>query len=381
MLLVGGPKPIGQTKGPSMMIIGCDYHPSWQQISWVDTLTGETEERKLDRASGEAQKFYRGLTGPALIGMESTGNCQWFVEMATTAGHDVWIGDAAKIRASEVRQQKTDRRDAALILKLLREGRFPRIWTPSGEEKDLRQLLIHRHKLVRIRAQVKNELQHLAMNQGVTRKNKLCSKKGQQVLRELPLKPWASRRREDLFKVKEMLNGQVDSLDQAAEQEARKNEKARLLMTQPGVGPITSLAFVLTMGDVSRFPRGKQVASYLGLIPREYSSGGHERLGSISKQGNGFMRMLLVEAAQVAVRCDPQMRQEYLHRCHKKAKGVAKVAAARKLAIRLYGMLRTNRGYPEVVRVRDQLAGAAGQRKLDRRIDWALSPRCKSGFG
>ena len=79
------------------------------------------------------------LPGPALIGMESTGNCQWFVEMVTTAGHQVWIGDAAKIRASEVRQQKHDRRDAALILKLLVEGRFPRIWTPSGVEKDLRQ--------------------------------------------------------------------------------------------------------------------------------------------------------------------------------------------------------------------------------------------------
>jgi len=335
-----------------MRIIGCDYHPSWQQISWVDTLTGETEEKKLDHASGEAEKFYRQLPGPAVIGMESTGNCQWFMEMATTAGHEVWIGDAAKIRASEVRQQKNDRRDAALILKLLMEGRFPRIWTPSGEEKDLRQLLIHRHKLVRIRVQVKNELQHLAMNQGVTRAGKLWSKAGEKVLSELPLKPWASRRRQDLFKIREMLNGQIDLLDQAVVQAAQKNEKARLLMTQPGVGPITSMAFVLTMGDVSRFPRGKQVASYLGLIPREYSSGGHQRFGPISKQGNGFLRMLLVEAAQVAVRCDPQMRQEYLHRCHKnKAKGVAKVAAARKLAIRLYWMLRTNRAYPEVVRV------------------------------
>jgi len=93
------------------------------------------------------------------------------------------------------------------------------------------------------------------------------------------------------------------------------------------------------------------VASYLGLIPREYSSGGHQRFGSISKQGNRFLRMLLVEAAQGAVRCDPGFRNEYLHRCHKKAKGVAKVAAARKLAIRLYWMLRTNTGYPEVVRV------------------------------
>src|SRR6266581_3073369 len=202
-------------KEPSMMLIGCDYHPSWQQISWLDTATGETGEKKLEHASGEAEKFYRGLPGPALIGMESTGNCQWFVEMATTAGHDVWIGDAAKIRASDVRQQKHDRRDAALILKLLMEGRFPRIWTPSGPEKDLRQLLIHRYKLVRIRAQVKNELQHLAMNQGVTKKKKLWSKAGEKVLRELPLKPWASRRRADLFRVREMLNGQVDLLDQA----------------------------------------------------------------------------------------------------------------------------------------------------------------------
>ena len=334
-----------------MMIIGCDYHPSWQQICWLDTATGETEEKKLEHASGEAEKFYRQLPGPALIGMESTGNCQWFVEVATTLGHEVWIGDAAKIRASEVRQQKHDRRDAALILKLMLEKRFPRIWAPSGEEKDLRQLLIHRYKLVRIRAQVKNELQHLAMNQGVTKKKKLWSKAGEQVLRALPLKPWASRRREDLFQVREMLDEQIAPLDQAVAEVAEKNQKARLLMTQPGVGPITSMAFVLTMGDVSRFQRGKQVASYLGLIPREYSSGGHQRLGSISKQGNRFLRMLLVEAAQVAVRYDPGFRNEYLHRCHTKAKGVAKVAAARKLAIRLYWMLRTNRGYPEVVRV------------------------------
>ena len=114
-----------------MMIIGCDYHPSWQQICWLDTETGETEERRLEHASGEGEKFYRGLSAPALIGMESTGNCQWFVEMATSAGHEVWIGDAAKIRASDPRQQKHDRRDAALILKLLLEKRFPRIWVPS----------------------------------------------------------------------------------------------------------------------------------------------------------------------------------------------------------------------------------------------------------
>ncbi len=334
-----------------MLLIGCDFHPSWQQVCWLDTETGETEEKKLVHAAGDAERFYRRLPGPALIGMESTGNCQWFLEMATFAGHEVWVGDAAKIGASDARQQKHDRRDAALLLQLLREGRFPRIWVPSSEQKDLRQLLIHRHKLVRVRAQVKNELQHLALNQGVQKKRRLWSEAGQKLLGALPLKPWAGRRREDLLKLMSTLNEQIIPLDQAVGEAAERDPQARLLMTQPGVGPVTSLAFVLTMGEVSRFPRGKQVASYLGLIPREYSSGGHQRFGSISKQGNRFLRMLLVEAAQVAVRRDPQLRKEYLHRCHTKPKGVAKVAAARKLAIRLYWMLRTNRGYPEVVRV------------------------------
>jgi transposase len=333
-----------------MVLIGSDFHPSWQQVSWMDRDTGETGDHKLVHEPGAVEKFYQRFPAGSRIGMEATGNCQWFVDLVSRLGHEVLIGDAAKIRASDSRQQKHDKRDARLLVQLLAEGRFPRIWTPSSEQKDLRQLLIHRYKLVRIRAQVKNGLQHLAMNQGVLRKRKLWSKAGERVLRELPLAPWASRRREDLFKVREMLSGQIDLLDRAVVEAAEKNEKAKLLMTQPGVGPITSMAFVLTIGDVSRFPRGKQVASYLGLIPREYSSGGHQRLGAISKQGNTFLRMLLVEAAQGAVRRDPGFRNEYLHRCHSKAKGVAKVAAARKLAIRLYWMLRTNTGYPEVVR-------------------------------
>jgi len=334
-----------------MVLIGSDFHPSWQQVCWLNPSTGETEEKKLVHESGETEKYYRQFPVPSRIGIEATGNCQWFVDLLTSLGHEVWIGDAVKIRASDERKQKHDRRDAALLLKLLVEGRFPRIWTPSSEVKDQRQLLIHRHKLVRVRAQVKNELQHLALNQGVQRKRKLWSEAGQKLLREIPLKPWASRRREDLLKLMNMLDGQIESLDMAAKKAAEENENARLLMTQPGVGPITSLAFTLTMGDVSRFPRGKQVASYLGLIPGEYSSDGHQRLGPITKQGNRFLRMLLVEAAQIAVRYDPEFRREYLHRCHTKPKGVAKVAAARKLAIRLYWMLRTKKRYPEIVHV------------------------------
>ncbi len=332
-----------------MMIIGCDFHPSWQQVSWLDSETGETGEQKLVTAAGDAERFYRQVPAPALIGMEATGNCHWLVDLLSELGHELWVGDAAQIRASVVRQQKTDKRDAEHILKLLVEGRFPRIWMPSAEVRDLRQLLLHRYKLVIIRARVKNELQHLCLNKGVQRKHQLWSKAGQQVLRGLRLKPWAARRREDLLGLMAMLDQQIEPLDQAVKTEAQRDKMARLLETQPGVGPITALAFVLTLGDVSRFPRGKQVASYLGLIPREHSSGGGQKLGAITKQGNRMLRMLLVEAAQTTVRLDPEFKKEYLHRCHQKPKAVAKVAAARKLAVRLYWMLRTQKPYPEVV--------------------------------
>jgi transposase len=346
-----------------MVLIGCDFHPSWQQVSWLDLETGETGDQKLVHEAGGLEKFYRQFPAGSRIGMEATGNCQWFVQLLSCLGHELWVGDAAKIRASDDRQQKHDKRDARLLLKLLAEERFPRIWVPSAQERDLRQLLIHRYKLVCIRGRVKNGLQHLALNQGLQRKQRLWSRVGQKALRELPLAWWASRRREDLLKMMNELDAKIDLLDQAVVEAAEQNEKAKLLMTQPGVGPITALAFVLTMGDVSRFPRGKQVASYLGLIPREYSSGGHQRLGSISKQGSSFLRMLLVEAAGMAVRCDAGFRKEYLHRCHSKAKGVARVAAARKLAIRLYWMLRTMTKYPEIVRIesssRVALAGAS----------------------
>jgi transposase len=334
-----------------MLIVGCDFHPSWQQVSWLDTETGETGEQELVNASGEAKMFYQQLVGPVLIGMEATGNSQWFIEMVEDLGHAIWIGDAAQIRASYVRKQKTDKRDAAHILKLVMEGRFPRLWTPDREQRDLRQLVLHRHKLVIIRTRVKNELQHLSMNKGMQKKRRLWSQAGQKLLRELPLKPWASCRREDLLGLLGMLDQQIRKLDGAVQQAAEANPQARLLMTQPGVGPNTALVYVLTIGDVRRFARGKQVASYLGLIPREESSGGRQKLGSITKQGNRMLRSLLVEAAQVAVVHDPGMRKQYLHRCHQKAKGVAKVATARKLAVRLYWMLRTNVAYPEIVRI------------------------------
>ncbi len=329
-----------------MKIVGCDFHPGHQQIAVVDTLSGEVRELKLTHQDGCAERFYRELEAPALIGIEAVGNSQWFLDLAQRLGHEVWIGNAAEIRASYVRRQKTDKRDASHILKLLIEGRFPRIWVPDAGQRDTRQMLIHRHKLVSIRTRIKTELQHLAMNRGVQKQRRLWSAEGMDGLRNLPLEGWSKKRREDLLRLLAMLEEQIAALNTAVERAAEENAQARLLRTQPGVGPITALAFVVTIGDVTRFKRGKQVASYLGLIPSERSSGNSRRLGAITKQGNVFLRTLLVEAAQSAVRHDETLRKEYRRRCHSKPKGVAKVATARKLAVKLYWMLRSQQPQP-----------------------------------
>lgn len=333
-----------------MKIIGCDFHPGYQQVAMWDKATGEVVERSLSHErKEEVRAFYAGLEGPVRVGIEASGQSQWFERMLAELGHEVWIGDAAKIRASCERKQKTDRRDAELLVKLLEEDRFPRIWVPTPEERDARQLVLHRHKLVRMRTQVKNQLQALALNQGVQRKWKLWTEAGRKQLEALPLLPWARRRRAELLKLLDELEESITPLDGAVCEEAEARPAVRRLLTHPGVGPVTALAFVLTLGPAKRFRRGKQVASYLGLIPTEHSSGGKQRLGHISKQGSSLVRGLLVEAAQSAVRHEPQMRRAYQRLAQRRCRALAKVAMARKLAVRLYWMLRKEVDYAQFV--------------------------------
>jgi len=323
-----------------MMIIGCDFHPRYQQIAMMDTETGELVERRLEHENGEARGFYASLPKTARVGMEATGYAQWFERMLAEQGHELWIGHASEIRAGVVRKQKTDARDAAHLLRLLLEKRFPRIWIPSPAERDTRQLLRHRYKLVCFRVSVKNQLHGLAMSQGVCRKKKLFTAKGREELEKLSLGPWASRRRQELLGMLDQLNPMIDELDRAVQQEAESQADAARLMKHPGVGPVTALAFVLTLGPVARFQRSKQVVSYLGLNPKERSSGDKQHTYSISKQGNTMMRWLLVEAAQTAVRFDPELQRVYRRLKFHKGASVAKVAIARKLAVKLYWLLR-----------------------------------------
>lgn len=342
-----------------MLIIGLDYHPSFQQIAFVETETGEYGERRLEHPH-EAEGFYRELQKPqrqVRIGMEASGYSRWFERLAAELGFELWIGDPAQVRAKCVRKQKTDRQDAQLLLRLLIEERFPRIWVPDWENRDVRQLLWHRHRLVQMRTRVVNQLHAVALNEGLRRKKSLWRSKGRSELESLALAPWSSRRREDLLTLLDQVEPAIAKLTAAVEQEAAKRPEVQRLMTHPGVGAITALAFVLVIGDPERFTNGKKLGSYLGLVPAEKSSGERRRLGHISKQGNSLLRFLLAEAAQAAVRADPEWRRRFLHLAMRREKAIAKVAMARRLAVSLFWMWRNGSEYG----CKDKFGSHAGQ--------------------
>jgi transposase len=333
-----------------MLIIGCDFHPGFQQVAIFDNRTGEIEEKQLKHRA-EAEQFYRSLAGQQVrVGMEACGHYPWFERLLAELGQELWLGDASQIRASAVRKQKTDRRDAELLMHLLLEGRFPKIWVPSLEERDVRQLLVHRHKQVQGRTRVKNQLQAMALSQGVQRKRKLWTQVGRAELEKLELLPYAAERRKQLLLNLDRLEAEIAELNRRVEEEVKRRPAARRLQTHPGVGPVTALAMVLTLGPAERFRSGKNVGSYFGLIPSEHSSGGRQQMGRISKQGSSFLRFLLVEAGQSAARYDAELGRFYRRLAVRKHRGLAKVAVARKLATRLYLMLREEWDYAQLCR-------------------------------
>jgi transposase len=333
-----------------MIIIGCDYHPSFQQITFVDSETGELQERRLQHRE-EAEKFYRDLAAQGRkvrVGMEASGHARWFERLLAELQLELWIGDATVIRAKRGRKPKTDRQDAQHILKLMLKDDFPKIWVPSWENRDLRQLLWHRHRMVQARTRMMNQLQAVALNEGLRYKKRLWREAGREQLEAIQLAPWASQRRRDLLELLDRLNPTIAQLTQAIDREVEKCPAARRLQTHPGVGPLTALAFVLIIGKADRFQCGKQIAAYLGLVPLEDSSGERRRLGHITKQGNSLLRFLLVEAAQVTARSLPEWRSKYCHLTMRRGRKIAKVAMARKLAVRMYWMLRKGWDYGEL---------------------------------
>ena len=327
---------------------GVDFHTRQQLIKWCDPQDGEIKEQRLFHDSLEdVRSFYSRLSGEVIVGIEACGYSEWFERMLHDLGHQVWVGDATKIRRRARSRQKTDRRDAELLLDLLLKDEFPRIRRLSYESLEVLRRLRYRHRLVQMRSRMRNSLQAIALGSGVVLKAKLRTRRGRATLNELPLSPVLSRQRAGWSELIEEVEGRIAQVEEELEQVAADDERVSLLRTHPGIGLLTGLALVHTLCPVERFDNTRKVAAYVGLEPREHSSGERKRMGRISKAGSRVLRFLLVEAASKALGEDEGLRSLYCRVLYRRDKARARVAVARHLLVRAYIMLRDRVDYAE----------------------------------
>jgi transposase len=332
----------------STIYIGVDFHARQQTVCSLKTEEGVINTHNLKHQDkDEVRAFYQQFSGRVIVGIEASGYSPWFEQLLEELGHEVWLGDATEIRRRARWRQKNDRRDAELILDLLVHDEFPRLHRPSPQSREILRMLRYRQKLIKIRTIGKNSLQALALQSGLAKRSHLFSKTGQQELRRTTMSPAMQWQLEQWFQLLEPLNERLLETMLWLKQQSQDDARIKLLRTHPGIGLLTSLCVVHTLWPVSRFRNQRKVAAYAGLEPMERSSGERKHFLGISKAGSRVLRYLLVEAAHTAVKKDDDLKRFYQRLATRRGRPKAKTAAARKLLIRSFIMLRDEIDYAE----------------------------------
>ena len=328
--------------------IGVDFHARQQTICSLKTEEGVISTHNLKHHDkDEVRAFYEQFNGRVIVGLEASGYSPWFEQLLEDLGHEVWLGDATEIRRRARWRQKNDRRDAELILDLLVHDEFPRLHRPLMKSREILRMLRYRQKLIKIRTMGKNSLQALALQSGLAKRSQLFTRSGQQELQAAAMSPAMQWQREQWLQLLEPLNQRLVETMCWLKQQSQDDERIVRLRTHPGIGLLTSLCLVHTLEPVSRFRNQRKVAAYAGLDPMERSSAERKHFLGISKAGSRVLRYLLVEAAHTAVKKDDDLKRFYQRLVERRGRPKAKVAAARKLLIRSYIMLRDEIDYAE----------------------------------
>jgi len=323
---------------------------------------GEVSQTSLFHNPELVRRFYEQFP-KAVVGIEASCTARWFEQLMQDLGHELLVGNPTLIRARARSRHKSDRRDADFILDLLLKDEFPALWRRSMQGQLVLEQLRFRHSLVKQRTQVCNRLQALAHAAGLCRRA-MQTKRARLALMEANFTETQSFQRDQLFELLDDLSRRIKLLEGWLEDKAAGDPQVELLLTHKGVGLLSALAVVHTLGDISRFPSRKEAVAYAGLDPLEQSSAGKVRFGAISKAGSAVLRHLLGQAMHVAARYDPELKAFYQRLAARRSKPVAKVAATRKLFGRLFIMLRDEIDYNEFKR-RGSAVGMPG------RVSWS----------
>lgn len=342
------------------LYIGVDFHPHQQTVCWCDQETGELKKLTLFHDTREVKKFYQTMPS-SIVGIEATSKAIWFEDLLFENNHKLLVGNARLIRKRAPSRHKSDDRDAEHIFTLLVNHEFPTLWQRSRESAAILEALYLRASIVRQRTQTYNRLQAIAHEAGLPKGN-MGTKRFQALLKQAGLRQSSRWRLEKLFDLVETFNRHISELDSWFKNQAEADRQVQLLLTQPGVGVLTALCFVNTIGDISRFQSTRQITSFVGLDPLERSSGARTGFGRISKAGSPVLRHLLGQSALLVIRTDQKLKAFYKRLCKRKPKPVAKTAVSRKLLVKLSIMLRDQITASEFDR-RGRLVGDARAKK------------------
>jgi transposase len=330
------------------LYIGVDFHPHQQTVAMCNTESGEIEQTTLFHNLELVRRFYEQMP-KAVVGIEASCTARWFENLMNDLGHELRVGNPTQIRARARSRHKSDKRDANLLLDLLLKQEFPALWRRSMEGQSVLEQLRFRHALVKHRTQVCNRLQALAHAAGLPKKG-IQTRRARTALLAANFTETQVFERDQLFELLDDLTARIKVIEGLLEQRASGDAKVELLLTHKGIGLLSALAVVHTLGEVTRFPSSKEAVAYTGLDPLERSSAGKNRYGSISKAGSSVLRHLLGQAMHVAARYDPELKAFYKRLASRRSKSIAKTAATRKLLIRLFIMLRDEIDYAEFKR-------------------------------
>jgi transposase len=328
--------------------IGVDFHARQQTICYLKTETGELVISELQHQDKEqVRAFYQQFQGQVIVGLEASGYSPWFEAMLEQLGCEVWVGHATEIRRRARWRQKNDRRDAELIWDLMVHDEFPRLHRPAATSREVLRMLRYRQKLIKLRTMAKNSLQAIALQAGLAKGKQLFTRAGQEQFQSAAMSPVLQWQREHWFQLLQPLNAQLLETMVWLKEHSKDDRRIQRLRTHPGIGLLTAVCLVHTLLPVERFRNTRKVVAYAGFDPIERSSGERQQFLGISKAGSRLLRYLLVEAVQTTVRYDEDLKRFYQRLAARRGRPKAKVAAARKLLIRAYIMLRDEIDYAE----------------------------------
>ena len=318
--------------------VGIDVHRKRSQVAVV-TGDGQVQfNRNVVNGREPILKLIGGLPAGTPVAFEAACGWGWLVELLEDYGFDPHLVHPLRCKAIASARLKNDKVDAAILAQLLRADLLPEAWIAPPPVRQLRALLRHRASLVRLGTQLRNRIHAVAADFGYDRTGSYWTGPGRGWLAELPLPPVSREIVTDCLASLDALAVTIGLLDAEVHARARAEPRVKVLRTLPGIGEFTALVILAEIGDITRFPSARKLASWAGLTPTVRGSELTVRHGHISKQGSAWLRWVLNQAAQTAKR-SPEFSATYAAIAKRRGKKIATIAVARKLLTRAYHLL------------------------------------------